>query len=102
MMLGRLFQVLRTDKNNKGSVTGFQKKPGSEKKKLSNELKSQYYSDLGVPEGSDLKELRVAWKRGLNHYHKDLTSENLDHKKIATKMTRRLNEAYRALEKELF
>ncbi len=101
-MLGRLFPFFRTENKNQADVAGIQEKPGPEKKKLSNELISQYYSDLGVPEGSGLKELREAWKRGLNQYHKDLTSENLDLKKIATEMTRRINEAYRALEKELF
>jgi DnaJ-domain-containing protein 1 len=66
------------------------------------EVIRQWYATLGVPEGSDLGTCRRAWKQLLARYHKDLISDNAVAKQEASRMTQRLNEAYRGLQDELF
>ncbi|CCQ91747.1 hypothetical protein NITGR_80003 [Nitrospina gracilis 3/211] len=65
-------------------------------------LIKNWYATLGVPEGSDLGTCRRAWKQLLAKYHKDLISEDDDAQQEASRMTQRINEAYRGLQDELF
>ncbi|MGP0629811.1 J domain-containing protein [Nitrospina sp. 32_T5] len=65
-------------------------------------LVREWYAMLGVPEGSDLATCRRAWKQLLAKYHKDLISEDDDAQQEASRMTQRINEAYRGLQDELF
>jgi len=62
----------------------------------------EWYETLGVPEGSDLATCRRAWKQLLAKYYKDLISDNEEAKQNASRMTHRINEAYRGLQDELF
>ncbi|CAI2717381.1 J domain-containing protein [Nitrospina watsonii] len=62
----------------------------------------EWYATLGVPEGSDLNACRRAWKQQLAHYHKHLISDDEAAKQEASRLTQRINEAYRGLQDELF
>tara|TARA_B100000686_G_C16775366_1_gene968050 strand:+ start:629 stop:994 length:366 start_codon:yes stop_codon:yes gene_type:complete len=67
---------------------------------LSQDPIAQYYANLEIPPSATLEEARAAWKRSLKKYHPDLHSSDPAKREIATELTRGLNEAYRAIEKE--
>ena len=60
---------------------------------------AEFYSNLEVPFGSSLATVRKAWIRLLRKYHPDLYSKDLEKRKIADELTRRLNGAYERLRK---
>lgn len=60
-----------------------------------------HYANLEIPPGSDRKTVRKAWKRQLKKYHPDLHSADPEKVKIATELSQRLTDAYRALDREL-
>ena len=62
---------------------------------------AKYYANLEIPPGSTLEEAKAAWKRSLKKYHPDLHSSDSAKREIAAELTRGLNEAYSAIEKEL-
>ena len=62
---------------------------------------AQYYANLEVPYGSDLKTVRKAWKDLLRKYHPDLHSNDAKKKDVARQLTQELNHAYGELEKHL-
>ena len=59
---------------------------------------AEYYSNLEVPYGSDLKTVRSAWRRMMKRYHPDLHSQDPERRRIANELTARLTEAYRGIE----
>ena len=60
---------------------------------------AEFYSNLEVPFGSPLATVRKAWIRLLRKYHPDLHSKDVEKRKIADELTRRLNGAYERLRK---
>jgi DnaJ-domain-containing protein 1 len=71
------------------------------KSTVKNEKLAQYYANLELPNGSNLEEVKKAWKRLLKQYHPDKHSLDEEKRKVATVLTQKLNEAYFELEKEL-
>jgi len=65
------------------------------------EIQLEWFHDLEVPPGSDLKTVRRAWKQQLARHHRDLMSEDVETKRRATLATNRINTAYRALQDAL-
>lgn len=59
----------------------------------------QYYANLEIPYGSDLETSKMAWKRLMKRYHPDLYSKDQSKVELATKLTSKLNEAFREIEK---
>lgn len=68
-------------------------------KKTVDPVLAEYYANLEVPYGSDMELVRASWKRLLKKYHPDMHSNDIEKKRIATILTQKLNEAYRAVEK---
>jgi DnaJ-domain-containing protein 1 len=62
---------------------------------------AEYYANLEVPYGSDLKTVRRAWKKLLRKYHPDLYSGVPEKEELANKLVQKLNNAYKELEKRL-
>lgn len=62
---------------------------------------AQYYANLEIPQGSDLRTARRAWKRMMKQYHPDLHSGDPERVKLANELSAKLTEAYRALEANL-
>jgi DnaJ-domain-containing protein 1 len=60
---------------------------------------AEYYANLELPYGAELDMVRASWKRLLKKYHPDIHSTDPEKKRIATLLTQKLNEAYRAIEK---
>ncbi len=79
--------------------------PGAENNKKTEErldpLLAQWYANLEVPYGSDLKTVKQAWRMLMKRYHPDLHSRDPKKKEIATELTQKLTEAYQGLEKRL-
>ena len=69
------------------------------KSQSQNDKLAAYYANLEVPYGSDLNTVKAAWKRLLKKCHPDLYANDPSKKEIATKLTSKLNEAYREIEK---
>ena len=59
---------------------------------------AKYYANLEIPVGSDRETIKTAWKTQMKKYHPDLHGNDSKKKQIAEKLTRQLNEAYRALD----
>jgi len=64
-------------------------------------LLAQWYSNLEIPYGSDLKSTKQAWRSLMKRYHPDLHSNDPEKKEIATELTRKLTEAYEGIEQSL-
>lgn len=62
---------------------------------------AQYYANLEIPNGSDLKTVRSAWKRLMRQYHPDLHSKDAKKRKLAEDLSQQLNHARSELEKYL-
>lgn len=62
---------------------------------------AEYYANLEIPYGSDLQTVRAAWKKLLKKYHPDVYSGIPEKEQMATEIVKRLNHAYRELEKRL-
>ncbi|MBN1352630.1 J domain-containing protein [candidate division KSB1 bacterium] len=62
---------------------------------------AEYYANLEIPYGSDLNSAKAAWKQLLKKYHPDVHSLDPEKRNIATQLTQKLNEAYRAIEKAI-
>lgn len=62
---------------------------------------TDYYANLELPPGASHQEVKRAWKQLMKKYHPDLHSTDPKKREIANELTRRLNEAYRVLDKEL-
>ncbi len=60
-----------------------------------------YYANLEIPYGADLETVKKAYRKLMKQYHPDKFSGDPEKQKIATEITKRLNEAYQALEKYL-
>lgn len=60
---------------------------------------AEYYANLEIPYGSDMESVKASWKKLLKKYHPDMYSQDTEKKRIATILTQKLNEAYRAVEK---
>ena len=62
---------------------------------------ADYYANLEIPYGSDLKTTKAAWKQLLKKYHPDIHSSDPEKRRIATIVTQKLNEAYHKIEKAI-
>jgi DnaJ-domain-containing protein 1 len=62
---------------------------------------AQYYANLELKPGASRQELKNSWRRLMKKYHPDLHSKDEEKKRIADELTRRLNEAYHILDKDL-
>ena len=60
---------------------------------------AEYYANLELPYGAELDLVKASWKRLLKKYHPDMHSTEPEKKRIATLLTQKLNEAYKAIEK---
>jgi len=60
-----------------------------------------YYANLEIPYGSNIETAKTAWKHLLKKYHPDIHSNDPEKRQIATELTKRLNEAYHAIEKAI-
>jgi DnaJ-domain-containing protein 1 len=60
-----------------------------------------YYANLEIPFGSDLEDVRQAWKRQLKKYHPDLHAKNPEKRQMANELTAELTRAYREIERVL-
>ncbi|MFQ3597859.1 MAG: J domain-containing protein [Chloroherpetonaceae bacterium] len=60
-----------------------------------------YYANLEIPYGADLETVKKAYRKLMKQYHPDKFSGDLEKQKTATEISKRLNEAYQALEKYL-
>ena len=60
-----------------------------------------YYANLEIPYGSDLEQVRRAWKRLVRRYHPDLHSADPEKRRVANELTQGLNQAYEELKKRL-
>tara|TARA_B100000686_G_C16211576_1_gene675702 strand:- start:248 stop:616 length:369 start_codon:yes stop_codon:yes gene_type:complete len=115
-MIKRLFHIARSNfthwKNNDAQINASIEEEAFNSDNPSNKDKiplsewtpdslAQYYANLEIPPGSSLEETRSAWKRMLKKYHPDLHSSNAGRRETAEELTRRLNEAYQTIEKEL-
>ncbi len=60
-----------------------------------------YYANLEIPYGADLETVKKAYRKMMKQYHPDKFSGDPEKQKTATEITKRLNEAYQALEKYL-
>lgn len=76
------------------------RQPGGEEQDRDPVL-AEYYANLEVPYGSDLATVRRAWKELLKRYHPDIHSGDSEKQQIANELVKRLNHAYRELEKRL-
>ncbi len=61
----------------------------------------EYYSNLEVPYGSNLKTVRAAYRKLLRKYHPDLHHADEEKRKIAQQITSQLNDAYTYFEQSL-
>lgn len=60
-----------------------------------------YYANLEIPYGADLETVKKAYRKLMKQYHPDKFAGDHEKQKTATEITKRLNEAYQALEKYL-
>jgi DnaJ-domain-containing protein 1 len=58
---------------------------------------AEYYANLEIPFGSDLKAVKSAWKRLMRKYHPDIHSKDKKKQELAKELTQRLNRAYEEL-----
>ncbi|MBK8713629.1 MAG: J domain-containing protein [Deltaproteobacteria bacterium] len=57
----------------------------------------RWYRTLELEPGADLKEVRRAYRRLMKQYHPDRFANDPEKLKVATEVTRKLNEAYNGL-----
>ena len=62
---------------------------------------AEYYANLELPYGSDLKTVRAAWRRMMKQYHPDRHARDEEKRRTADELTARLTRAYRELETAL-
>ncbi len=62
---------------------------------------AQYYANLEIPYGSDLKTVQSAWKKLMRQYHPDMHSKDADKRELAKELAQQLNHARSELEKHL-
>jgi len=58
---------------------------------------AEYYANLEIPVGSDLDEVKTAWKKMMRRYHPDLHASDPGKRQTAEILTQRLNTAYEEL-----
>ncbi len=63
---------------------------------------SRHYEILGVEPGANLNQIRQAWKQALKEVHMGHYADDAETKNRARERAQQLNEAYRALQDELF
>jgi curved DNA-binding protein CbpA len=59
----------------------------------------EYFANLEVVPGSSWEEIKAAYKKLILRYHPDRFARDVEGQKIATQVTKRLNEAFEYLEK---
>ena len=62
---------------------------------------AEYYANLEIPYGSDINIVKAAWKNLLKKYHPDIHSAEPEKRQLATTLTQKLNEAFKAIEKAI-
>jgi DnaJ-domain-containing protein 1 len=75
--------------------------PPPKPKPAKDEKIAAYYANLETPYGADLETVKKAYRNLMKQYHPDKFSGDAEKQKTATEITKRLNEAYQALEKYL-
>ncbi len=78
--------------------TAYEKHNSSTLENANDDL-AQYYANLEIPNGSDLQEVKKAWKRMLKKYHPDLHSRDTKKQQTATRLTQGLTTAYNEIKK---
>lgn len=60
-----------------------------------------YYANLEVPYGSDMKTVKESYRRLMRKYHPDKHTQSTESEELATELTQELTRAYRAIESYL-
>lgn len=98
----RLRQKMKLDDDFEASYKNFRThEPPPKRESKRDEKIAGYYANLEIPFGSDLDTVKNAYRRLMKQYHPDKFSGNPEKQKTATEISKRLNEAYQALEKYL-
>ena len=113
-MINRLFQLARSNIgyffNKKHSeFNGPPITDNSDRDQINNNTRyesvdnplEKYFSNLELPTTASRKEVKNAWRHLMKKYHPDLHSIDPEKRKIATKLSQSLTEAYKTLDKEL-
>jgi len=61
----------------------------------------EYYANLEVPYGSDLKTVKSSYRRLMRKYHPDRYANDPDMEELATELSQELTQAYQAIESYL-
>lgn len=100
-----LRKILGGEKKEKCQETDSKNIPGSDEKNSPKPLEtdlSRHYETLGVEPGANLIQIRRAWKQALKEVHMGHYADDTETKNRARERAQQLNEAYRALQDELF
>jgi DnaJ-domain-containing protein 1 len=69
--------------------------------KPSNPVLARCYADLGVRQGTDLRQVRRAWLRLVRKHHPDLCGADRERQRLGTELLKRFNHAYEEIRKQL-
>lgn len=89
------------DYTNSNHYSNYHKTNSNKHSNFQDEKLTQYYANLELPYGADLETSKKAWKRLMKKYHPDLYSNDQSKVDLATQLTSKLNEAFKAIEKSL-
>jgi len=58
---------------------------------------AKYYSNLELPYDAPIDQIKINYRRLVRQYHPDLFNQDPEKSKVATQITKQLNEAYNCL-----
>lgn len=98
----RLRRKMKLDEDFEASYNNARtNEPPPNREATQDEKIAAYYANLETPYGADLETVKKAYRKMMKQYHPDKFSGDPEKQKTATEITKRLNEAYQALEKYL-
>jgi DnaJ-domain-containing protein 1 len=95
-----LEREIRDDKGRDGSTGGRRKAGSSSGSSKSSDQKTirDYYANLEVPYGADMKTVKKSYRRLMQKYHPDRYANDPEMEELATELSQELSQAYKAVQ----
>jgi DnaJ-domain-containing protein 1 len=95
-----LEREIRDDKGRDGSTGGRRKAGSSSNSSKSSDQKTirDYYANLEVPYGADMKTVKKSYRRLMQKYHPDRYANDPEMEELATELSQELSQAYKAVQ----
>ena len=94
-----LERELRDEQGRDGSTGGHRKKNHTNQAKSSDQKTIRdYYANLEVPYGADMKTVKKSYRRLMQKYHPDRYANDPEMEELATELSQELSQAYKAVQ----